>query len=146
MITKEHQIPEPCDIDQILTELRTCKPDAEVLYDFPPHQFPTDVASYRGSYDQPALGHAGRDSHNDASVNMRGRDRNEGPKVSELIAELEKAISGKIYEGWKGGGYRYKGSHELYVANPGEISYAKIVGVLDKDSRVFLLTAFEDWW
>lgn len=134
----------PTSIDDLIVLLRNCDPKADVIYDFPPYQFPTEVGSYRGFYNMPALGHAGADGHNESAVNMRGR-KDEAPKVSDLIAELEKAISGEVYEGWKGGDYTYSGDDFLWVSNPGTVSECAIVGVIDKGYRVILRTAHVDW-
>lgn len=134
----------PKSIGDMIVLLRNCDQQADVFYDFPPYQFPTEISSYRGYYNMPALGHAGADGHSDSSVNMRGR-KDEAPKVSALIAELEKAISGKVYEGWKGGDYTYSDEDFLWVSNPGTVSECAIVGVLDKGYRVILRTAHLDW-
>lgn len=134
----------PITIGTLITLLRNCDPDATVRYDFPPYQFPTEIDSYRGSYDEPALGHAGRDSHNQSSVNMHGR-KDEAPKVAVVIAELEKAINGAIYyEGWKGGQYRYHGTEPLWVDNRGEYNRVAIVGIQDGDSQVIIRTYYQD--
>ena len=90
---------------------------------------PTTVDSWRGVYAEPALGWspAGYTKHVDTY-----------PTVASLIAELEQAISGRIYTGWKGGEFTYDGTETLHVDNPGDYTMMSITGVDVKDYEVVI--------
>lgn len=123
-------------INELLTLLRGApKPDGKVSYAFG-WCLPTTIESWRGIYAQPALGwqpyHA---------------CTGEPPTVASLIKELEEAIDGREFTGWKGGQYSYTGDEPLHVDNPGEVSHTVIERVEISDwGRVTLHTASnEDW-
>lgn len=121
-------------IDAVLQELKAAKPDARVYFDFA-NCVPTTVNSWRGIYDEPALGWqpAGY------SGNVK-----EYPTAASLIRELERAIDGREYSGWKGGEYRYCGKHTLHIDNPGDSTNTEIVRVELDDWRVLLHTRTEE--
>lgn len=134
---------EPITINALITLLRNVNPNAQIRFDFPPYQFPTEIDSWRGSYDEPALGHAGRDSHNQSSVNMFNRC-DTPPTVADLITELQKAINGKSYEGWKGGTYYFNGDQIIHVDNPGEYNHTIIVGISGDGFEIIIHTQWID--
>ena len=107
------------------------KGDKNVYFDFG-SAVPTDFNSWRGSYAEIALGYAltGYDSTG---------DKREAPKLSELIKATEEAI-GTTYNGWKGGDYTMTKNTSVWVANRGNSDETGIVGVLDNDWNVVLLT------
>ena len=116
-------------IGQILAQLKECEQDTIVYYDFALTN-PTTVESWRGDYKLPALGYGGGTCIT----------------VATLISELELSISGKIYEGWKGGDYRFNRSQTLHVANPGQCDGETCVaGVTVTSYCVILDTKFEQY-
>ena len=116
-------------IGELLTQLKQCKPEAKVYFDFG-RCAPTLIASSRGDYARPALGWS-----------WTGRGRGLGPpNVAELIAELEKAIDGRAYTGWKGGNYTYSLGSLLCVDNPGLWTETELIRAQDLDYKVILHT------
>lgn len=93
-----------------------------------PRMVPTDIDSYRGSYDMPALGWE-IDAYN-----------KEGLRVTphSLAYRLEQSI-GHRYCGWKGGTYTYNRDDILCVDNSGECNQVvieKIELIYDKKYAV----------
>ena len=83
---------------------------------------PTTIASYRGFYEQAALGFS-----EDGSVTVRG-----------LLSEVESAI-GKKFTGWKGGDYLFDEGTDLWVANQGRTSNTRILDLADYDDSWFVI-------
>jgi hypothetical protein len=110
----------------LIDELRRMDGDKTVLFDFG-GLVPTRIMSYRGYYQDAALGFTS----------------DESPKVSQLLAELEAAV-GSTVEGYKGGTYRLKEDSRLWVANYGETSDTAIVGVIDARWTVVIETAWSE--
>jgi len=108
-----------------LGELRKLLADvpqkAQVYFDFA-HCFPTKIDSWRGIYAEPALGWA-------ASGYSRNDRAFEVPTAAQLVGELDYALSGREYTGWKGGDFTYNASSPLHIDNPGDCSNTEIVGV-----------------
>lgn len=108
------------------------QPDASVNFAFG-NLIPTHIASYRGSYNIPALGWGTREY-------WIGKGRHNGERTSPhaLAARLEESI-GITYTGWKGGEYKYARGHILCVDNPGEsngVVIEKIELIYDKKYAV----------
>ena len=95
---------------------------------------PTTVSSWRGVYREPAIGWA-------ATGYSGGGDQ---ITVEEFLAELEKATSGKVYIGWKGGEFTYTNENTLHVDNPGEWTSTEITAVEVGEYSVILHTKIED--
>jgi hypothetical protein len=75
--------------------------------------FPTVFDSYRGYYEDLALGYS---------------NKGEYPTVGKLLEHAE-ACLGKDFTGWKGGEYTAREDSTLWVANSGETGSTAIVGV-----------------
>lgn len=123
--------------NELLAILRTApKSDGRVYLDFC-RCVPTTVDSWRGFYAEPALGW-------EVAGYYSGSVK-EYPTVASLIAELEKAIDGREYTGWKGGEYTYNGDETLHIDNPGDFTSTEIAHVEFKEcGEVVLHTATED--
>jgi hypothetical protein len=121
-------------INELLSELRKAPLDTLVIFDFC-HCVPTKVGSWRGVYAHPALGWVatGYSGGGPSSCGVM-------PKVADLIAELEKAIDGREYGGWKGGEFSYSGNEPLHIDNSGESTNTELVGVEIDDWLVVLHT------
>lgn len=87
---------------------------------------PTQLDSWRGSYDELALG-----------FSLEGQ----APTVAALLEELKSAI-GKTFEGYKGGQYVMGKNTPVWVANYGNTGNTGIVEVLEKDWTVILETKY----
>ena len=120
-------------INEILKELRRAKPDGRVYLSFC-RCVPTTVRSWRGIYAEPALGW---------QPGGYSCDVKEYPTAASLIAELERAIDGREYTGWKGGEYKYAGNETLHVDNSGDCTNTEIQRVEVKEWEVVLHTATE---
>lgn len=121
-------------INGLIRELNRAKPDFRVYFSFC-NCVPTKIQSWRGIYDDPAIGWqpSGYSGHVE-----------EYPTVSSLISELEKAKDGRLYEGWKGGDYSYNGDEILHVDNPGDYTNTEITHIEIKDFEVIIHTQKED--
>lgn len=117
-------------IGDLIVLLRNCEADARVEFDFPAR--PTTIASWRGIYAEPALGHSSHWEHD--------------PTVADLIRELENAIDGRTFEGWKGGDYSYSADQILQVANPGAVGHLVISGIAGRSHCAILKTEFQESW
>jgi len=106
-----------------------------VYYDFGT-AIPTDLDSWRGSYDELALGYrlTGYD------VNSSNGDHHKECKAEDLLKNLESAI-GKTFTGWKGGEFIMNENTPVWVDNPGNTSDTAIVNVFDDGWRIILITA-----
>ena len=119
-------------ISECLQALKHVDPSARGIFDFCGCA-PTRVDSWRGEYSFPALGWS-----------ATGRlDSGEVQTVAALIRELEIAIGGREYTGWKGGSYRCKPSQTLYVDNPGDCSGTTVEDIENLSHTVILHTVRE---
>ncbi len=112
----------------LIAALERCGADADVQFDFC-YLRPTTLGSYRGYYDDLALGWTNE------SVSGGGH----WPKVSAVIAELKSAI-GKTFEGWKGGSYTMSEKTPVWVANSGDSGGTGIVAIQNEGHTVILIT------
>ena len=119
-------------LDEVIADLERAAGDVFVYIDFC-SVAPTEIDSYRGSYDMPALGWAPT-GHSGSHV---------APTVDTLIRELKRALK-KPYEGWKGGTYRFRGGETLYIDDPGDYSSTFVSRVRDDGWRVMLEIERED--
>lgn len=112
-------------IGQLINELECVDPTLPVRYDFC-GCIPTTIASWRGSYALPALGW--RESGGDSLT------------AGALLLELEEAVSGKVYEGYKGGEYEFRGRDDLWIDNYGRYTETELRSVSVNDFEVVLNT------
>ena len=108
-------------LGEFIRALQRQPQDEVVKYDFV-HFGPTTLASYRGYYEQLALG------YEECGRVHRRDERYEYPTVAALIAHCEDAL-GKTFHGWKGGEYVMHEGTPLWVANSGETGGTAIVNV-----------------
>jgi hypothetical protein len=116
---------EPMTLGQIIDVLKRKDQTLPVLYDFV-HFGPEGIASYRGSYEQLALGYSTNRIY-----------------VGQLLKLCEDAV-GKEFQGWKGGDYIMGRDTPVWVANPGESGGTAIVDVRDGSWCIRLVTACID--
>lgn len=107
----------------LIARLEPCDNTLSVYFDFG-HFAPTRLDSFRGYYEQLALGYA----------------EEEAPSVTELLAELRGAL-GKTFSGYKGGEYVMNGHTPVWAANYGRSNETGIVAVRYKTWCVVLETA-----
>ena len=106
-----------------LIDLLTNRPDDQrVWFDFGGLS-PTTIDSYRGYYEDAALGFS----------------QETDPTVPQVLAELRGAI-GKVVTGYKGGDFELHRNSRLWVANYGRTSDTAIVGVEECDYTTILRT------
>lgn len=109
---------------------------ATVSFDFGT-AIPTELDSWRGSYNELALGYklTGYDSQNGHMDEIT---------LPHLIDELTSAI-GKTFEGWKGGDFKMSKNTPVWVANRGNSGDTVIWDVLDRGYKVVLLTCYAEY-
>jgi hypothetical protein len=98
--------------------------DRTIRFDFE-QAVPTTLASYRGYYNQLAIGF----------------DFKTEPTITTLLTELKNAV-GKTFTGWKGGEYEMDENTPLWVANEGRTGDTIIVGIKDVNHTVVIETKF----
>ncbi|MCW5763595.1 MAG: hypothetical protein KIT88_10175 [Phycisphaeraceae bacterium] len=101
-------------------------PDADVQFDFCGVK-PSELYSYRGSYDQIAI------SWTDGSRVM----------AADFLKELRAAI-GKTFTGWKGGGFVMDTDTEIWVDQCGKATGTRIVGTKMMYSTITIVTEQTD--
>ena len=120
-------------INQVIEKLKQANPEHNVYFS-PLRLVPTTVYSWRGIYAEPALGWEA------AGYSGNGK----APTVATLLAELEKAIDGRIFQGWKGGDYTYSGRETLHIDNSGESTNTEIQDVIIGSYEVTIVIASEE--
>ena len=112
----------------LIDGLKRLPQDQPVYYDFA-RFVPTSLESYRGYYEDLALGYRERDA----------RDARTG----NLCTACMDAV-GRLYTGYKGGNYRMVRDTPIWVANRGEAVGTYLVGVRTNDYATILLTATDE--
>jgi hypothetical protein len=110
-----------------LIDLLDARPkEHQVYFDFC-SQVPATLASYRGYYDQLAIGF-----------------RNDPVRtVASLLEEL-RAADGKVFVGYKGGDYTMTRRTRVWVANYGCTGSTGITRIADCEWATIIETAWED--
>lgn len=116
-------------IAEVLAALKTADPRVHVCFAFG-GAVPTTISSWRGIYADPAIGWASsRDVPN--------------PTVVDLISQIEMAIDGRTYGGYKGGNYRYTPASQLHVDNYGQCTNTEIDRIQVEEWAVTIHTQTE---
>lgn len=118
---------------------------ATVDFDFG-SALPTGLSSWRGSYAELAINY----SFNGYGY-MVGYTKNAGstfdpkaPTAEQFLVMLKEAV-GKSYTGWKGGDFVMGKTTPLWVSNDGDGDHTAVIGVLDKEYRIIIETAYCDY-
>lgn len=115
-------------LGELVEMLAPLEADACVMFDFC-GCFPLpEVDSYRGYYEDLAIGWSEYEA-----------GRFEPATVSQIYSTLSGAI-GSTYGGWKGGEFTMRSDSRLWVSNPGSSSGVAIVGVTPAGKTVYLRT------
>ena len=105
-----------------------------IVFDFGSAQ-PTIIASWRGAYNEMALGYE-----------LSGYDVQDSNQVdAERFLNYLKLTIGETFEGWKGGDYIASEDCPLWVANPGNNSNSVIIGIYDAGYELVLLTGYTEY-
>ena len=127
-------------LGQIIDKLEKCglthgddDEPKQVDYDFA-SAVPTTLDSWRGAYEELALGFKLSGYDND--------DEHFAETTAEtLLSELKNAV-GKQYEGWKGGIFTMTRETPVWVTNAGNSGNTGIIDVVDDGWRIILMTAY----
>jgi hypothetical protein len=116
---------QPITLGELIEQLSKCNKTAHVYFDFCGLR-PTGLGSYRGYYDQLALGW-----------------KEEGlVTVGDLLAECQSAI-GQTYEGYKGGEFKMSKSTPVWAANYGRSDSTAIKKIENLgDYHVIIVTRY----
>jgi hypothetical protein len=127
--------PKHLTIGETITALKAAEynDDADVRFDFG-YFVPCKAQSYRGFYDQLALGFS-EDRRADSGWLLR--------TPNAVIQELEQAI-GQTYEGYKGGDFVMRVDTPLWVANTGESPGTGVIGIRSLNYTVIIETRYVD--
>jgi hypothetical protein len=115
-------------VRMLIGALERFEPATSLMFDFCGLE-PTTLDSYRGYYEDLALGWRPREG--------------EGVTTASVLASLRAAI-GATFQGWKGGDYVAHLDSRVWVANRGESGGTGIVGVENGEWRAVLQTALVD--
>ena len=124
-------------LGKLIEEIKSCgiwraeKQPKLICFDFG-SAIPTSLNSWRGSYDELALGYALSGYDGQMTVQT---------DAERLLTHLKEAI-GKTYEGWKGGHYKMTENTPVWVANVGNSGNTAIIGVYDDGYRLVILTCY----
>lgn len=110
-------------LGQIIDTLQRKSPEAFVFFDFVYFR-PTTLASYRGYYEQLALGYT-----DDMGQTF----------VHEVLENCIKA-TGATFTGWKGGDFTMHQDTQVWVANPGESGSTGIVDIVEDSPFIIFKT------
>lgn len=117
-------------LGELIAALKRMPANEVVIFDFG-RFVPQDLYSYRGYYEDLAVGYA-------------QVDWDDQPKVSAFLASLEAAV-GKSFYGWKGGNYTMDTDTPVWVSTErGDAGYTVIIGVEATDTAVVLKTGHAD--
>ena len=94
--------------------------------------FPTEIDSWRGSYDELAL--------NFTSF----KNDKEPMTVSVFLKMLEETV-GKTFIGYKGGEFKMDEGTPVWIDNYGESSHTQVVGVLDDGYWIVLIAGYGEY-
>jgi len=114
-------------LGQMIDVLERKDPTADVQFSFV-GMVPTGVSSYRGYYDQLAIGYESKYPR---------------PKVADVLTMLKDA-DGQTFTGYKGGEYTMDRDTAVWVANNGEVGGTGIIDIIDGEYAVILQTAIVD--
>lgn len=102
--------------------------EATVFYDFE-YLFPTDIDSWRGSYNELAL-----------NFTSEGEQMN----ISDFLKMLKETI-GKEFTGYKGGEFIMNKHTPIWVANYGNSGNTAVIDVVDDSYQVILITGYREF-
>lgn len=111
------------NLGQFIKKLEEQPQNNMITFDFV-YFVPEGIHSYRGYYDQMAIGYT---------------RKNDWPKVSEVLSFCKDAI-GKYFTGYKGGDFLMTEKTPLWVANYGETGETVIVDVINAGWKSIIRT------
>jgi hypothetical protein len=116
-------------LGELIAKLKKLSPSANIQFDFGSASVGI-LDSYRGYYDQLALGY-------DGSYGSTLKT------VGEVLLDCESAI-GKTFTGWKGGDYVMDSSTSIFIANSGCTSDTYIKGITEKYPDWYVINTKEE--
>lgn len=132
-------------LGELIKKLEAVEPkqgddEQSVVFDF---EFlaPTTLDSWRGSYDELAIGWTYRGYAPEGCPDHNGSN---DTKLTGFLKELKDAV-GKTFEGWKGGDFVMTETTPIWVANPGNTGNTGITEVVDNGYEVILMTGYYEY-
>lgn len=118
-------------IEDAGTKSPTTGKDKGVRFDFC-YCFPTSIDSYRGYYDELAIGFkiAGYEGNSEVATS-----------ADEFLKLLKGAI-GNTFTGWKGGDFMMTEDTPIWVDNPGNASSTAVMGIEDDGYQIVIRTFY----
>lgn len=102
------------NLGEVRDALAKAEPGARVVFWPFSLLFWGKIDSWRGSYDEPAVGYSF-----------------ETMTAAEALKDVDKVLGGKAFEGYKGGTYSYRRSSELHVDNWSEYTDGLTIESID---------------
>ena len=117
-------------LDELKNAAENARDDAHVVYDFG-DIIPNGFDSYRGSYEELALGYIDWRENRETAYNS--------VMLSDFVSETESCLE-KTFLGYKGGHYRMTENTPLWCANYGHSGHTYVSGVqLVEDGRMLVI-------
>jgi hypothetical protein len=117
-------------LGELIDALKHRPIEQDVYFDFA-QAFPTSLASYRGFYENLAIGFA-----------FHGGPEDHIPPTVEIFNRQLTAAIGHTFSGWKGGSYTMDVDTPLWVANSGDATSTIITGVADAEHETIIRTGW----
>ena len=106
--------------------------EAKIQFDFE-YFFPTDINSWRGSYDELAL-------------NIKNYEYGKkGPMTVSDFLKLLKDTVGKTFQGYKGGYFKMSKNTPVWVANYGNSGNTAVIDIVDDGWQVLIMTGYREY-
>jgi hypothetical protein len=121
------------NLGNLIDVLERKDPTAKVDYAFG-YFSPTFFMSWRGAYEELALGYA--------HWNEIGFDKR--PTVAVLL-NLCNSADGETYQGYKGGEFTMDRGSRLWISNNGEACHSGLADVVEHDGSIVLVSAPFSW-
>lgn len=123
-------------LGEIILKLEAINPkgkdkEPDVVFDFE-YLFPTGIDSWRGAYDELALGFSGY---------SEGRNP---MTISQFLALLKNCYE-RTFFGYKGGEYTMGKTTPVWVANYGNSGNTVVLDVVDNEYQVILITGYREY-
>lgn len=119
-------------LKDIPTEWGKDKRPVDISFDFGT-AYPTGFSSWRGSYEEIAVEYAlsGYDGEQFAHTDLK-----------DFVKMIEDSI-GKEFDGWKGGEFVMTENTPVWVANSGNVGNTAVVGIVNENYTVIILTEYK---
>lgn len=112
-------------LGELIDQLKAVKDKTKVVLIQPGNRNPAGFDSWRGSYDELALGYGGSE-----------------PVTVKQLLKQARAANGKTFNGWKGGEFVMDRSTPVWIDNPGEYHEQALEIAIETDIELNFFSGF----